>query len=383
MMRKIVPLLSVVPTLRCPSSAAPSLLAGKPSVVQMLTAVAPGRPDPTCFATSSIFTIALPRASWPVITRRTCSAISRLPGCRMWAWRPMIARQLFGVSYTHPTSNAATPPVRGTDMGHGTRVLLYTISLFVGMVLCLEIGRRLGMRGLQEDSGTVTEGIGAVDGAVFAVLGLLIAFTFSGATARFDSRRQLIVEETNHIGTAYLRLDMLPADAQPALRESFKRYLDTRLETYRKIPDLAAVRASLAKSNELQADIWRQAVAAVRMEGAPPTAPLLVLPALNAMIDITTTRPMAAQLHPPRVVFVMLFGMALAASTLAGYGMTGGKLRSRFHMIGFALVMTIAVWIILDIEYPRLGWIRIDAFDQALVDLRESMNRGAPAPEPK
>jgi hypothetical protein len=268
-------------------------------------------------------------------------------------------------------------------MGHGTTVFLFTISLFVGMLLCLEVGRRFGLRRLEEDSTAATEGIGAVDGAVFAVLGLLIAFTFSGASARFDARRQLIVEETNNIGTAYLRIDVLPAEAQPALRESFKRYLDNRIETYRKIPDMTAVQASLARGNELQLEIWRQAVAAVRMEGVMPAAPVLVLPALNAMIDITTTRTMAAQLHPPRVVFVMLFGMALAASLLAGYGMTGGKLRSRLHMLGFALVMAIAVFVILDIEYPRLGWVRIDAFDQALVDLRESMNREAPAAEPK
>ena len=268
-------------------------------------------------------------------------------------------------------------------MGHGTTVFLYTIGLFVGMLLCLELGRRFGLRRLEEDSTADIEGIGAVDGAVFAVLGLLIAFTFSGASARFDARRQLIVEETNNIGTAYLRIDVLPAEAQPALRESFKRYLDNRIETYRKIPDVTAVRASLARGNELQLEIWRQAVAAVRTEGALPAAPWLVLPALNAMIDITTTRTMAAQLHPPRVVFVMLFGLALVASLLAGYGMTGGKLRSRFHMVGFAAVMAIAVFVILDIEYPRLGWIRIDAFDQALVDLRESMNRDLQSPGSK
>ena len=268
-------------------------------------------------------------------------------------------------------------------MSHGTAVFLFTASLFTGMLLFLEIGRRLGFRRRQDDSSDATEGIGAVDGAVFAVLGLLIAFTFSGATARFDARRQLIVEETNKIGTAYLRLDVVPADLQPALRESFRRYLDTRIETYRKIPDLAAVRESLTRGNDLQREIWRQAVEAVRADGAPLTAPLLLLPALNAMIDIATTRTMAAQMHPPTVVFVMLFLLALAASLLAGYGMTGSKVRSRFHMLGFALVMAIAVFVILDIEYPRLGWIRVDAFDQALVDLRESMNREAPAPEPK
>jgi hypothetical protein len=227
---------------------------------------------------------------------------------------------------------------------------------------------------MREDSGAAGEGVGAVDGAVFALLGLLIAFTFSGASSRFDTRRQLIVEETNDIGTAYLRLDLLPADLQPALRESFRRYLDARIEVYRKLPDIAAARKSLAKADELQRQIWRQAIVASRAEGAPPAAPILLLPALNAMIDITTTRTMATQMHPPSIVFAMLFGLALAASLLAGYGMTGSKVRRWFHMLGFALVMAFAVYVILDIEYPRLGLIQVAAFDQALVDLRASMN---------
>jgi hypothetical protein len=267
-------------------------------------------------------------------------------------------------------------------MSHTATVFALTFGLFLGMLLFLEIGRRAGIRRLQDDSNTAAEGIGAVDGAVFAVLGLLIAFTFSGAAARFDSRRQLIVEETNNIGTAYLRVDLLPAGARSALRESFRSYLDARIETYRKLPDIAAARASLARANELQRQIWQQAVEAIRADGSLP-APLLLLPALNAMIDITTTRTMATQLHPPLIVFVMLFVLALAASLMAGYGMTGSKLRSRLHMLGFALVMAVAVFVILDLEYPRLGLVRVDAFDQALVDLREGMNRDLPRLEQK
>ncbi len=95
-------------------------------------------------------------------------------------------------------------------MNHAFTVFLFTFGLFLGMLLFLEIGRRIGIRRLKEDSGAVGEGAGAVDGAVFALLGLLIAFTFSGASSRFDTRRQLVVEETNNIGTAYLRLDLLP-----------------------------------------------------------------------------------------------------------------------------------------------------------------------------
>ena len=91
------------------------------------------------------------------------------------------------------------------------------------------------------------------------------------------------------------------------------------------------------------------------------------------MIDITTMRSMAAQMHPPMIIFAMLFGLALATSLLAGYGMAGAKTRSGLHMVGLAAVMAVAVYVILDMEYPRLGLIRVDAFDQALVELRESM----------
>ena len=83
------------------------------------------------------------------------------------------------------------------------------MALFLGM-LVLEVGWRIGARRLAEDPNGADAGVGAVEGAVFALLGLLIAFTFSEAASRFDTRRQLIVEETNDIGTAYLRLDLLP-----------------------------------------------------------------------------------------------------------------------------------------------------------------------------
>jgi len=139
------------------------------------------------------------------------------------------------------------------------------------------------------------------------------------------------------------------------------------------LPDMAAVNKQVAEAIELQEQIWRQAVAASRAERAAPAAPMLLLPALNAMIDITTTQMMATQMHPPTIVFIMLFGLALAASLLAGYGMTGSKARSWLHMVGFALVMAVSVYVILDLEYPRLGLIRVDAFDQALVDLRNNM----------
>jgi hypothetical protein len=246
------------------------------------------------------------------------------------------------------------------------------VGLFFGIVAMLELGRRLGIRRLASDPAGAHAGIGAVEGAVFALVGLLIAFTFSGAASRFDARRDLIVAETNAVGTAWLRLDLLPAD-QPAIRDSVLKYLDARLAVYRELPDIDAARAELAKATALQATIWAQAIAEGQREGASPDAIKLLLPALNDMFDITTTRTMATQAHPPVFIYGMLIVLALASALLAGFGMAGSKSRSWLHILGFAGVMAVAVYVIIDLEFPRLGLIQVDTFDQALIELRASM----------
>jgi len=90
----------------------------------------------------------------------------------------------------------------------------------------------------------------------------MTVFHFSGAALRFEARRHLVVDEANAIGTAYLRVDLLPADVQPEVRDLFRRYLDSRLRTYAAATDMAAVDAGLAESTQLQLDIWSKAVEA-------------------------------------------------------------------------------------------------------------------------
>ena len=143
------------------------------------------------------------------------------------------------------------------------------LALFAGMLALLEWGRRLGTARLVEDAEGARAGLGAVEGAVYGLLGLLVAFTFSGAASRFDDRRQLIVDEGNALGTAYLRMDLLPVEAAAPLKDKFRRYLDARLDAYRKLPDIAAARADLARAGALQAEIWADAVAASRAAPAP------------------------------------------------------------------------------------------------------------------
>jgi hypothetical protein len=184
---------------------------------------------------------------------------------------------------------------------------------------------------------------------------------------------QLIVEETNAIGTAYQRLDLLPAESQPELRQSFRQYLDSRLESFRRLPDLDAATRELEQSAQLQDQIWRLALAACARKGEGATTSLVVS-ALNDMMDTTAAREMAARTHPPRTIYLLLFVLALASALFAGHDMASAARRSWVHMIGFSVIVAVAVYVILDLEYPRIGWIRVDAADRVLVELRSRMN---------
>ncbi len=250
--------------------------------------------------------------------------------------------------------------------------LLTVTGMFLGMLLLLEFGRQLGVRRLAADPDAAKAGGGAVEGAVFGLMALLIAFTFSGAASRFDTRRALVVEEANDIGTAWLRLALLPTKAQLPLREKFRQYVDARLAIYAKLPDWVAARIEMNRATVLQNEIWQESVTACQDSGSAP-ATMLLLPALNQMIDISTTRTEAAQTHAPAIIYMMLMLLVLAGSLLAGYGMANGKVRNWFHASAFAFIMALAIYVILDFEFPRLGLIRLDAYDRVLVDVRQSM----------
>lgn len=251
--------------------------------------------------------------------------------------------------------------------------LIFSVGLFAGILALIETGRRIGARRLAEEGESASKGSGAVVGAIFALLGLVLAFLFSGALTRFDARRQLVVEEANDIGTAWLRVDLLPAEAQPAMRDLFRRYLDSRIKAYEQVPDLTSVMAELEKSSAMQREIWTLAVASSQ-KAATGAAPMLLLPALNAMFDIVTSRTEAIRLHPPLVIHAMLGALTLACSLFAGYDMAGRPKLNMFHSIAFAAVLSVTVYVIVDLEFPRLGMIRMDDSDQVLVDLRRSMN---------
>lgn len=252
--------------------------------------------------------------------------------------------------------------------------VVFAGGLFVGMLGMLELGRVVGVRRRRSEGEQARAGITEVENAVYALLGLLIAFTFSGAASRFDDRRRLVAQEVNAIGTAWLRLDLLPSDSREELRDLFRRYVDSRIESYRHLPrDVPAAKQELARSIQLQGRIWERAIAAVNAHAARESDERLLLPALNDMFDIVTTRTNAMRIHPPLIIWGMLALLSLLGALLAGYAMAEAKTRAWLHVVTFALVLALTVYVIVDIEYPRLGLIRMDDTDQLMSDLRQGM----------
>jgi hypothetical protein len=239
------------------------------------------------------------------------------------------------------------------------------LGLFLALMVCLELGRRIGRRRVAEPR----EGLATVEGAVFALLGLLLAFSFSAASSRFDTRRKLIVDEGNAVDTAYRRLDLLPAPAQAKLRPLFGQYLDVRFAYYRRLASLASETDVEARTVALEDEIWSEARAGCRAAGTPE-APLLVLPALNAMFDLMTARVEAVRAHLPGLIVGLLIVLELICALLAGYGMSA---RSWLHVVCFAAIIAVTTYIVFDYEFPRVGLIRVDRFDHVLLDLRARM----------
>jgi len=272
-----------------------------------------------------------------------------------------------------PVESSYVAIIMVSAMGETGILMVFVPSLFLIMLLVLETGRRIGKRYYSMEESDHHRGNRIlVESAIYGLLGLLIAFTVSGAANRFDARRTLTVQEANAIGTAYLRLDLLPAAAQPELRRKFRRYAEARLAVFRLLPDFAASNAEAVRANELQRSIWNEVIAA--LPGVPQSATLMLLPALNEMFDITSSRAIAGQAHTPLVILCALAVLALFCCLLAGYGLAGeNPLGSALRMIGFALIVTLTIFVILDLDYPRVGLIRLDYADQALIDVLAGM----------
>jgi hypothetical protein len=252
-------------------------------------------------------------------------------------------------------------------------------TFFVSSLTLLNYGRQLGLRYLKKKGAGNMAGLTTVEGAVFALIGLLLAFTISGGLQRFDERRQFVIQEANAASTAYDRLGLFEGEVGRNLQAELKDYLQARIELYRMPHDFSLWQRTETfsaeqqdKILELKTKVWDGIVAGCPEASFRPACPQ-ALPAIASLFEVARLRVGAAEKHPPQVIYVMLFGLGLGGSLLAGFGMAGAMARSWIHMVIFAATLTVALYVVTDVEYPRLGLIRIDGFDHFLVEAHQQM----------
>ncbi|MDW9697374.1 hypothetical protein GOB91_31980 [Sinorhizobium meliloti] len=257
--------------------------------------------------------------------------------------------------------------------------VLAAAAFFAGSLVLTSMGYHYGKRYLNENGQTSVAGLGSIEAAIFALAGLLIAFSFSGALERFDERRKLMTAEGNAISTAYDRLDMMENDRKLALKSKVKEYFGARIDLYHEGIDYSLwegveveIPSYTARIDKLRTEIWNDAITACEATGLKLIC-AMTLPPLGEMFAAARSRDGANRRHPPHAIYITLFAFGLGSSFLAGVAMGAGKSKSWVHVVIFALALGLALYIITDIEFPRLGFVRVDQFDRVLVRMYEGM----------
>ena len=245
----------------------------------------------------------------------------------------------------------------------GTPLWILAIVLFVALMAAMEAGRWLRRRLARNPDGEAAEHDYIFNG-VLGLLALLIAFTFGLALDRYDARRELVVDEANAIGTAEMRVRLLDSQDGPRLAALLRTYAETRL---RYGEASAAGKPPLrAASQALRAQIESETITALRPIATTPLA-AMITPAVNEALDIGVTREATHASRIPTMVLAVLAVYALISAGVLGSALDAAGRRGRGMSTLLFLLLTLAIIVILDLDRPQEGAIRIS--QQPLADL--------------
>jgi hypothetical protein len=252
-----------------------------------------------------------------------------------------------------------------------TPTIFIAVILFFLLIAFYILGYRLRIYKVKRSEERTVEDLGAVNGTLLGLLALLLAFTFGMSNSRYDTRRQLVIEEANAIGTAILRTDIYPDSIRTVLRGHLRDYVEARIAFYQVGMDVEKIISEYKKAGEISSTIWSITAEYAKQDNLTTRTSELI-PALNAMIDVTTTRRAAGESTIPDSIMYFLFILCLCAAFLLGYDR-----KNKFDwivVIGFALMLAITVFTIIDLDRPRSGLINMDTPNQKIIELREMFN---------
>lgn len=250
-----------------------------------------------------------------------------------------------------------------------TNEVLIQGVFFVLMVAATEVGYRLGRKVEARVPENTKSQISTVEAAVLGVLALLLGFTMSMAVSRFDGRRQLTLEEADALGTACLRVQLVPAPAGPEIASLLRQYINIRVQYGTVGNDPARLNSLHTQTEQSQTELWTRIVPYAQQDANPVRSGLL-LQSLNEAFDLETARWTAFQNHVPESVIYINAVLGLLSAMLVGYTFGVNGRRNVFSMCLLALSITLVLAVIIDLDRPRSGFIR--GSQQPMIDLQHS-----------
>ena len=221
-------------------------------------------------------------------------------------------------------------------------IFLGTVALMLGAV---ELGRRVGARQKRHGASAGESNLATIVGATLGLFAFLLAFTFGAAAARYDARRQLVIDDANAIGTTYLRAELLPAEHRDEVRRLLRESVAARSPP----GGPERLEEGEAPTERWQRSLWARAVASARESPTPVMA--LFIQTLNQMIDVHSERLTVVVEHRvPADIWMGLYVVAGIAMMLMGYqvGVAGGSLPGGLVLLILAFAMVIVLIAALD-----------------------------------
>lgn len=228
------------------------------------------------------------------------------------------------------------------------------------LLLAMEVGFRVGYGRRKKWPDAETGGGGVVLTAMLALLGLILAFTYSASTSRFDARRQAVITEANALGTAFLQAGLVDEPGRSELRESLLAYAKTRVVDQGSSVFTADDRRAMMHATLLaQSRLWPLTEEIVAHNEPSPIVASLVN-SVNGVLDMHTVRVMALIDKLPSVVLWLLVFIASASLAVTGFNAGVSGRMSRWRLTMFALVLAGVMLIIIDLDRPRDGWVTVN-----------------------
>jgi len=261
------------------------------------------------------------------------------------------------------------------ELLYGISLWLIWPALFGLLLLATEAGYRLAVWRRATVEEPAKSQVGTIEGGIFGLLGLLLGFSFVMAVSRFEKRKDLVLEESNAIGTAFLRTQLLSEPQRTETAKLFRRYIDVRLAFHEAGADQEKLHAANAQTERLQDQLWAQAVAAAGTDRRAVTTGLF-LQAVNDVIDLHAKRLTAVRDHVPESIILLLIGVGVIAMLVMGQGC--GLAGNRHFLVASAVALLTAsvLVLIVDLDRPLRGLIQVG--QQSMIDLKRSLDKQAP-----